>query len=351
MTGDILNRATLYGSEDEPFEHALALDEYVKSFNQNLPGTRETIVTIPEIPLSKIIKDVEAHKLAIGADDALIKTKVYATVIKGSEYEESIYRRCCRVVNMETEKWGVPLITADDFKFLTWSRGTKPRGSGGSFWDVELDCSKEQGLYAVDASMNARWVRAQDYAAMEAALWCIGQQAGRLVMQAIVSGYLTDVASAMTQALSGWDSGSDHYKALGAMEAELAAQGMYPDVVMCNPDEGWDLGKLAQLQRYDYERVFTGVPDQHAVGALYGRIPVIRHEDVTAASIIMAASQKALVIGFYDDLTIEDYVDIREGMRGSIAYIHFDEKNGGDAMGPAGATMPTEKAWAVCTSA
>lgn len=301
----------------------------------------------------KTIRDVPLKKFAVGADDELLAAKVYELVVRGAEEDENLWRRSARVVSMEKEIERVPLMTPDDFAFKPWVRGTAARASGGSFWMVELDCSDDKGLEAVDVGLSSAFVKRRGFDAVEEALISVGQAAGRLVLQAIVAKYLADVSTSspdMTDTLANW--GADQYKSLVKMESLIAKNGMSPDVCLINPDEGYDMGIVDYFIRQDYSLAARGIPrDLHTIGSLYGRVPILRHRDVTAASMIMANSMKSMVVGIIDDLSISDYDDVRKGMVGAICSIQFDVKSAADAKGPAGSTNPCKGAWAVCTSA
>lgn len=337
-----LTRELIYGIDSE---HVEKIQAYELELNKGLPAGMPT-QTLRNVPLKKLV---------VGGDDEILDAKVLDTVIMGAEDAENLWRQCAVAHQMTSEIERYPLITPDDFKFQKWTRGSRPRASGGSFWQVPLDCSGNKGLYGINVGLDAKFVETKGFDAVERALYCVGQSAGRLVFQAIITKYLADVATTMTKALATWDpraSGDDHYGALVGMEAGLAGEGFYPNGILVNPTEGGDLGVLDVFIRQDYSDAARGIPrDRHSIGNLYGRIPILRHRDVTTAYMIMAEIEKSMIVGLWDDLSIKDYEDVREGMEGAVCYIQFDVKSGKDAKGPKGATKPTAKAWAICTGA
>ena len=230
-------------------------------------------------------------------------------------------------------------------------RVTKARSSGGSFWQVPMDCSDDKGLYGVYVGLTSSFVTRRGFDAVEEALWAVGQATGRLILQAVVSEYETDVNAAMTNAMANW--GNGQYKCMVKAESLVAEVGMYPNVILINPSEGYDIGILDYFIREDYARAARGIPASlHSMGSLFGRIPIIRSRDVTSGKITVAQAEKSVVIGIIDGgLGIDNYSDVREGMVGAGAHIQFDSASGKDAEGPGGATKPTPKAWAVATSA
>lgn len=342
-----LTRDLFYGEGSEILPK---IQTYEEELNHGDPYPGDVFKTIRDIPLKKF---------AVGADDELLAAKVFELVVRGAEEDENLWRRSARIVQMEKEIERVPLMTPDDFAFKPWVRGTAARSSGGSFWMVELDCSDDKGLEAVDVGLSAAFVKRRGFDAVEEALISVGQAAGRLVLQAINAKYLADVSTSapdMTDTLANWgDPGGltdDHYGALVTMEGLIAKNGMSPDIVLVNPDEGTDIAATDYFISQDYSLAARGIPkDLHTIGSLFGRIPILRHRDVTAASMIMAASAKSMVVGIIDDLSISDYDDVRKGMVGAVCSIQFDVKSGADAKGPAGATSPVIGAWAVCTEA
>ena len=341
-----LTRDLFYGEDSEILTK---IQVYEEELNSGDPFPSDVLKTIRDVPLKK---------LAVGADDEILAAKVYSLVVRGAEENESLWRQSARVVQMEKEIERVPLMTPDDFLFKKWTRGTGAKSSGGSFWMVELDCSDDKGLYGVDVGLSSAFVKRRGFDAVEEALISVGQSAGRLVLQAIVAKYLADVSTSgpdMTDTLANYgDLGAltdNHYAALVKMESLIAKNGMTPTICLVNPDEGADIASYDYFVSQDYSLAARGIPKNlHSVGSLFGRIPILRHRDVTAASMIMAAAYKACVVGIMDDLAIDDYDDVRKGMVGSVCSIQFDVKTGADAKGPKGATNPTAGAWATCTS-
>jgi len=331
----LLNRDMLFGKAVEQFELTINKD--------NKPT--DTIKTIRDISLEDVVK----HTQTVSADDSLITAKVVDSVVRGAEEDENLWRQCANVVTMSGEIVRTPLITPDDFKVYPWIERTKARQSGGSFWSVKLDCSQSAGLYATDIGFTRNDLKAGGYAKMEEALFCAGQAIGRLILQKINTKLLADVNAAMTDTLANW--GANHYKALKMMESLIQAQGMKPDVALVNPTEGYDLGILDYFIRADYVAAGRATQgDLHSVGFLHNTLPIFQHRDITTASMIMLA-KKAITVGIYRDVTIENYEDVREGLEGAIASVQFDVKSGKDAEGPKDATSPLIKSWAVTTVA
>ncbi|MCK5642642.1 MAG: hypothetical protein KAJ19_17675, partial [Gammaproteobacteria bacterium] len=301
-----------------------------------------------EIPL--FLRDIPLKKLTVGYDDEIVEAKVYDTVVRGAEESETLWGEFAKVAQMTAEIERIPMFTPDDINFKPWVRGTKPRASGGSFWEVECNCANEKNLYGLDVGISKSFVSRRGFDAVEEVLWGVGQSAGRLILQGIVTKLLADVDSALTDTLANW--GAGHYKALVKMESLIATYGMTPSVALVNPGEGYDIAILDYFIREDYSRAAKGIPASlHSVGSLFGRLPIYRSRDMTAASMILAAAEKACVVGVLEPLSIDSYDDVREGMEGAIAHLQFDVKSGKDAHGPSGATKPTAKSWAVCTSA
>jgi len=330
-----LSRELLYGDAVKQFET-------LKSTELNRP------ITIRDISLEKLVKHTYS---SVGVDDSLITAKVVDQVVRGAEEDENLWKKIAAVTPLDTEIQRVPVITPDDYIVYDWVQGTKARSMGGAIWAWKFDCSQSKGLHAADINFTKNDLRAGGFGKMEDALWCAGQSIGRHVLQAVVSELTTDVNAAMTDTLANW--GAGHYKALVKMESLLAKVGMSgKTVALVNPDEGYDIGISDYFINQHYIGAAKGIPeDLHTIGDLYGRIPIYRHRDMTAASMIMALFGKAVGVGLYQDIQIDDYEDVREGIEGAIASIQFDVKSGKDVEGPKDATSPIAKSWAVCTVA
>jgi len=323
--------------------------EFARKMTVELPHRARKFgepVNIRDFTLEEIVK----HTQTVGADDSLITAKVVDTVIRGAEEDENLWRRAAAVFALDTEIQRKPLITPDDFLFADWIQGTKPRSSGGAFFALKFDCSNHQGHYAADVGFTKNDLKAGGFDKMEEALWCSGQAAGRFLLKKVVVELLTDVNSGMTDTLANWGNGA--YKALNKMEGLIAKQGMSAGLALVNPAEGTDIANSDYFIHADYGEAARGIPkDLHSIGSLYGRIPILRHRDVTENSMIMLTPGKSVGIGLYQDIQVESYEDIREGLEGAVVSFQFDVKSGKDAEGPSGATSPVAKSWAVCTSA
>ena len=335
-----LTRALIYGDTEDSF--TTKIQAFEEEFNAGLVNYEgRAPVTIRDIPLKK---------LAVGYDDELVAAKVYDTVVRGAWEDENLWRRAANVIYMTSEIERVPAITPDAFEFKEWTRGAAVQEGGGSFWHVELDCSDDDGLYAADVPLSKSFVKRRGFDAVEQALACMGQAAGRLILQAIRTELLADVDSTMTDTMANY--GNGHYKALVKMESLIATVGMSPNIALINPAEGYDVGISDYFIRESYYNAARGIPvDLHSIGSLFGRIPILRHRDITAASMIMGRSDAMAFVGIMEDITIEDYDDVRHGMLGSVVSLQFDVASGKDATGPTGATNPIAKSWAVTTSA
>ena len=336
-----ITRDTIYGLDEGSKERTLR--EYAKQRGLS------RVPPLKEVPL-------EWLTMTVGVDDELIRAKLVSDVIRGAEEDENLWRAMCKVVDMDEPQTRQPIITSEDFKLAPWTQGTKPRSSGGSFWGFEFDCRADKGLWAFEVGLTRNQIRDAGYDALDEALVAAGQAVGRHLIDVIDAKYIADVDASMSQALAAWDprtEGDDHYGAVVGMEAALAKLGFNADLILVNPDEGADCGVLDYFIRDDYRYVAKGIPSGiHTVGALYSRIPIVRHREITATNMIMAESQKAMALGLMEGgVKIENFESIEDGMEGAIVSIQYELKSGKDAAGPKGATKPTHKAWALCTGA
>jgi len=293
--------------------------------------------------------------LTVGHDDDLIRAKMVTDVIRGAEEDENLWRAICKVIDMDEPKTSQAIITNEDFKLSPWTQGTKPRTSGGSFFGFEFDCRESKGLWAFNIGLTRNQVRDAGYDALDEALIAAGQAIGRHLIDAIDAKYIADIDATMTKNIATWDprgSGQDQYGAMVGMESALAARGFNADIVLCHPDEAADAAVLDTFIRDDYRYAAKGIPTSlHSIGSLYGRIPIIRHREITAANMIMAESRKAMALGIMEGgPVISNFENIEEGLEGAVVSIQYELKSGKDAKGPKGATKPTDKAWALCTN-
>jgi len=334
---------------DKTLTRALFESQPIKKFEEEQSTLKKMAVSIRDISLKDIVHHVY-HTQTVGIDDSLVQAKILDDVVRGAEEDEGIWRQACRVFPMTAAIERFKVFTPDDIKFAPWKRGVKPQASGGSIWSVKFDCSQGAGLYALDVGFDKDQLKQGGFDGMEEALWAVGQAAGRKLLAAIVSEYTTDVDSNMTDTLANW--GNAAYDSLVKMESLVAAQGMTPDVALVNPAEGYLVGTSDKFIRDDYRYAGKGIPSGvHILGSLFGRIPIYRHRDITENSMIMAAKGKSVFVGMYQDLQVENYNNVQEGLEGAVVSLQYDVKSGNDAEGPKDATSPLAKAWCVCTSA
>jgi hypothetical protein len=336
-----LTRELIYGLDKGASERVFR--EYAKRLDMSRTPT------LREVPLEFLTQTV-------GVDDDLVRAKLVDDVIRGAEEDENLWMAMCKVVDMTDPQTRQPLITPDDFKLSPWTQGTRPRSSGGSFFGFEFDCRMDKGLYAFEVGLTSNQIRDAGYDALEEALVAAGQAVGRHLVKAIAVKYIADVDTDMSKALATWDpraSGDDVYGAMVGMEAGLANLGFNADLILVNPTEGADCAVLDTFIRDDYRYVAKGIPEGiHSIGALYGRIPIVRHRDITATNVIMAETRKAMALGIMEGgPKIENFKSIEDGMQGAVVSVQYELKSGKNAAGPKGATKPTDMAWAVCTGA
>ena len=316
--------------------------EEVRKFEERYSREFGTPLTISDFSLEEVIMRVE--KVGFSAD--LVTQKVHDIVVRGAEDDEGLLSQIAKVITMSSEVEVVPIITPDDFKIYPGGTGIT-RTMGGVFDRVKLDCSTGKGLYKADLGFEDWWKKSNGYGAMEEALWAAGNAIMKDIIGKVIVDLETDKHSTMTNTLANW--GNNHYKTLAKMHSLIRAQGMHPDFAVVNPDEEYDVMITGNFIDQDYSRVAQARPASQfgAIGYLYGYLPIFSHRGATAASMTMGCKGKSAIVGFYQPLTIEEYVDPREGLFGSVLSVQYDYKNGSNAE----MTKGTQKSWAVATSA
>lgn len=323
---------------------------YVYGYQEDLKKLEEEFKkSIRDIAWTDLLTVNRRGEATVAVDAGLIAVKVLDDVIVGAE-DTAVWRDIARVEEMTTPKLEVPLITPDDFKVYK-GRGEGPaRAAGGGFDRIELDCSEDNGMYRVELGLGKSWLR--DYGArrLGEALRQAGAALSLQVAKDIMAKYETDVDTNMTDTVANW--GNDAYKALIKGGSLIRAKGMSPTVAIVNPDEEYDVLILDYFIQQDYARVAHALPiEEGVIGYLYGRAcPIISTRAATAASMTIAAKEKACVIGVRQDIQIEDFNDVRDGLEGAVITFQADVKSGKDAKGVT-ASKPTYQAWAVATSA
>ena len=311
---------------------------------------------LTEIPLSEFRIDGLGPKFESGGvsvDAGLIAVRLLDAVIQGAEYSD-IWRQMARVEPMDAPKVEVSLISPDDFMIRKGRRGVASRTTGGGFDRVELDCSEDKGLYRVDLDMSRTWLRDNGPGKLDEALRAAGQALSLQIATDIMVKYETDVDATMTDTVTNWGGAATaHYKALVKAGALIRKKGMQPSAVLVNPDEETDILSSDYFIRQDYARVAHALPlpeNQGVIGYMWGDKPIISTPAVTAAKMTIACVEKAVIIGTRQDVQIDNYVDIRQGLEGAVISFQADLKSGKDAKGVS-ANKPTKLAWAVATGA
>jgi len=302
-------------------------------------------VSIRQIPLGWFMDKLK--KEATSVSPSLIQQKVMDVAIQGAEFLD-LYRKAARVVQMTSNKFEVPVFSYTDFKPVgKGMTGARAQEAGGYIDTIELDCSGKKGLYRVKIALDKTWIRDAQWDLLEDAIRAAGYQMQDAIMAAIMAKYEGDVDSNMTDTVANW--GNSHYKSLMKAISLIQAEQMYPDIVLINPTEIYDLG----IEDYFIHAQYTTSemrPEQNRgiFGYIYNNnIPIYVHYKVTSGKMTVADSQKAVVLGIRQELTIENFNDIINGTEGAVLTMQFDVKSGKDAS----KLKPTKKAWAVVTSA
>lgn len=312
---------------------------------------------LSEIPLSEFRIDGLGPKFESGGvsvDAGLVAVRLLDAVIQGAVYAD-IWRQMARVEPMDAPKVECSLISPDDFMISKGRRGVQARTTGGGFDRVELDCSEDRGLYRVDLNMSRTWLRDNGPGKLNEALNAAGQQLSLQLSKDIMAKYETDVDASMTDTVTNWGgSATAHYEALIKGGSLIRKLGMQPRAVMINSDEENDLLRSDKFISQLYERAALALPlpeTQGVIGYIYGRMcPVISTPAVTAAKMTIAAIDKAVIMGVRQDVQIDNYTDIRQGLEGAVISFQADLKSGKDAKGVS-ANKPTKKSWAVVSGA
>lgn len=302
-------------------------------------------LTIRQIPLGWFMDKLKTE--STGVSPSLIQQKVMDVAIEGAEFID-LYSKAARVIRMTSNKFEVPVFSYTDFKPIGKGvTGAKAQESGGHIDTIELDCSNKKGLYRVKIALDKTWIRDAQWNMLEDAIRAAGYQMQDAIMAAIVAEYEGDVDSNMTDTVANW--GNSHYKSLMKAISLVQAEQMYPDIVLINPTEVYDLG----IEDYFIHAQYTtsgmkAAPTRGLFGYIYNNnIPIYVHYKVTSGKMTVADSQKAVVLGIRQELTIENFNDIINGEEGAVLTMQFDVKSGKDAS----KLKPTKKAWAVVTSA
>jgi len=273
------------------------------------------------------------------------------TAIRGAELVD-VSDRIARVVRMTTPKHEVPIIAYTGFKRVRGLTGTKSYDAGGIYDRVELDCSIGKGtLRRVKVALDKKWIKQNQWGAVEEAIELAGQALMSELIKSVCDKYTTDVDSAMTGTLSAWggaDAAKDHYTSLLTAVSKIEAQEMSATVIIIHPDEIPDVFSEQYFINVNYSRVARGEPvvARGNISDLM-RIPIIATPQTSSGSMIAAAHEKAMIVGVYGELTVENFDLIIEGEEGAVISMDWDVKSGKDAK----VTKPTAKAWAVVTGA
>lgn len=312
----------------------------VQKFEEKYSRQLGMPLTISDFGLDTVVKKVET----VGFSDELITAKVYDSVIRGADDDETLLAKLARVVEMDSEQQTVSIITPDDFKIYPGGTGLV-RSGGGVFDRIKLDCSTGKGIYKTDIGFEKWWIKSNKYSGLEEALWAAGNAIYKDIVTKVIVDLEADKHATMTNSYANW--GNNHYKSLIMMDSLIEAEGMKPDFVVINPTELYDILTTDVFINQDYARVAMASPprDGSLIASLFGRIPIYCHRAATTTIMTMGCRLKSALVGFYQPLAIENYNDPREGMEGSVLSVQYDYKNGSNAE----LTKGTQKSWAIGT--
>jgi hypothetical protein len=284
--------------------------------------------------------------LAGTIDPIIIEQKVIDLTVQGAEFIP-IHDKIATFFTMESEKVIKKVRGYDGKKIRAGRTGAKPTHAGGYVDGIEFDCSYGKKMKRVAVAYND-WEVKQNWndlaeAIVETSQVIYDDLAGELMVD-----LETDVHTDLTDTVANW--GNSHYKACMKMFSLIAAEKMHPDAVFINPTEVYDMGIEDFFINSQYN---AGAARMQSIqkgffGTLFpNNIPIYYHYKVTTAKMTMLTKAKSAFVGVYQPLTVESFRDVVEGRTGATLAIQYDYKNGSNAQ----KTKPTQKSWAVATSA
>jgi hypothetical protein len=325
-------RSVLYGGE---------------SVEKRIKFESEKGASLRDIPLSKFLKWNGKHLESTGVDPSLIEQRVMAQVISGGEFVP-LWDKVVPVFTMDADKQEVPVIYYDDFKTYSSGRGRTVRKSGGFVSGIELDCSNEAGLHRVEVAFRKTWLRNSRLDFLDTALQLAGQAMYDEVLGEIITELEADVDSTMTDTMANY--GNDQFKCCVKMVSLIAAKRLYPTMILINPQELYDMFILDYFIHSNYTALGAKQniqPESGLAGYLFpNSVPIYFTPKVTAAKIICLAPQ-AGALGIRQELTFEDFDDVRNGEEGAVLSMQWDKKSGADAT----PTSNVQYAWAITSAA
>lgn len=230
---------------------------------------------------------------------------------------------------MDAPKIEIPIIDRLDFVFKPGGQRASAQSMGGQIPKAELDASGETGMYRGEINIPKSWIRDSNFAAVEETLNVAGQAVAVTVEKKVIDDLISNASQTDTKANLDGVSALFFEAFVEVVDNKLPTNGFICDTAVFHPADYAALVRENSSGNFPwYNSLYRDkVAGRDGLFFQGVRSPVkiiVADADAATVDTVMFYNKlKALALGIRQDLTIEDFDDVRQGIEGAVLTMQF----------------------------
>lgn len=269
-------------------------------------------------------------KETVLVSSSLIQQKVVDDVLAGSEVMAD-WRSMAKVIDMDVSKIEIPIRDRTDFAFKTGGQSAPARVMGGQIPSAELDASGETGMYRGSIDIPKHWIRDSNFNAIQETLTTCGEAVAVTVEKAIIDALISNASQTATKAAADGTNSVFMEAMINTVDNLIPTNKFIADTAVFHPadfaaareEAAAAIGGFAWLSNTYTEQI--GNISKLFFNGIRGPVNlIVADADAATENTVMIYNKaKFLALGIRQDLTIEDFDDVRMGIEGAALTMQF----------------------------
>ena len=269
-------------------------------------------------------------KESVFIDAALVNLKIMADVLKGSE-QFIDWRNMARIVEMDVPKVEIPITDRTDFRFDPAGQETRAPKMGGQIPTASLDATGESGLFRGEITIPRSWLRDANYPALEDTLESAGEAVAVTVEKDVNDFYIANLTQTDTRANLDGTPAIATSAMFTVIDDKIPTNKFIPDLALMHPTDAAHMridqstSNFPWLNKMYNDKIDNTGPGKLKIDGTRGNVEVLilDADAATSATVIVVNKRKCVAVGLRQDLEIEDFIDIRDGVEGAVMSMHW----------------------------
>lgn len=285
-----------------------------------------------EVPMSHFCEtnNIPYFNETVMVSTSLFQQKIADDVLAGSEVMAD-WRQMAKIVDMDASKIEIPIRDRADFQFNTGGQRAPARSMGGQIPSAELDASNETGMYRGAIDIPKHWIRDSNFNAIQETLTTVGEAVSVKVQKVLIDALISNASQTDTKANVDGTNSIFMEAFINVIDNLIPSNKFYCDTAVFHPadfaaaryEASAAAGGFPWLQNFYQDKVggATGLK----FGGIKGGVDIIigDADAATENTVMFYNKNKYLALGIRQDLTIEDFDDVREGIEGAAVTMQF----------------------------